>query len=290
MTIVGITGAAGALGRRTAEYVLASQTPQETVLFSRSPQSLGEFAAAGAQVRQADFDAPATLTEAFGGVDVLLLISTDAVGRRRSQHEAAIAAAVQAGVGRIVYTSMPNADAAFPARLRPLSDDHAATERALAAAGPAWTILRNALYLDLQLGGLAHAGATGQLVSNNGSGRQAPLLRDDCAAAAAAVLLGDGHDNAVYDIGGADLVDDAAIAAALSTRYGRTVEVIGVSDEAYADGLIGAGVPAELAGVLTGFGESIRAGLLETPVGDTEKLIGRPPVSLAEVISRGAGG
>lgn len=285
MTIIGITGAGGALGRRTAQYVLESHPAEELVLFSRSPASLAEFADAGAQTRHADFDAPDALVDAFRGVDVLLLISTDAVGRRRAQHEAAIKAAANAGVHRVAYTSMSNPDSDFPARLRPLSDDHAATEAALRTAGPAWTMLRNALYLEAIAAGWDHAVATGALVTNNGDGRHAPITRDDCAAAAAAVLLGDGHDDVSYDIAGQRLLDDHAIAAVLSARHGTPVEVVGVSDEDYQAGLTGTGLPAELAGILTGFGQSIRAGLLETPLGDTERLIGRPPRAVEEFLA-----
>lgn len=288
MAIIGITGAGGTLGGATARYVLAAHAASELVVFSRAPESLSEFTAVGATARFADFDRPESLDEGFAGVDVLLLISTDAIGRRVAQHEAAISAAARAGVRRIAYTSMPNAGATFPARLRPLSDDHAGTEAALRSAGPAWTILRNGLYLDLESGGWAQAIGTGKLVSNNGSGRHAPLLRDDCAAAAAAVLVGGDsgeHDNVVYDIGGAELLDDTLIARALSAQHGRTVEAVEVSDDDYEQGLVAAGLPPELAAVLTGFGESIRAGLLETPVGDTETLIGRRPVSVAEAIA-----
>lgn len=281
MTTIGITGAAGTLGRRTAQYVLAARPADDVVLFSRSPESLTEFTDAGARARHADFDEPAALAEAFSGVDVLLLISTDAVGRRRAQHEAAISAAAAAGVGRLVYTSMSHADTVFPEALRPLSDDHAATEDALRRAGPAWTILRNALYLDTISAGWAEAGATGSLITNNGAGRHAPITRDDCAAAAAAVLLGDGHDDVVYDIAGAQLLDDAAIAEALTTRYGTPVNVVTVTDEQYAEGLLSAGLPSEMVRVLVGFGASIRNGLLETPLGDTDELIGRAPIALA---------
>ena len=226
MTTIGITGAAGSLGGRTAQYLLAAHPADDVVLYSRSPESLTEFTDAGVSTRHADFDQPESLTAGFDGVDVLLLISTDAVGRRRAQHEAAITAAAAAGVGRIVYTSMPNADGIFPEQLRPLSDDHIATEKALRQAGPTWTILRNALYLDAIGAGWTQAAATGSLITNNGDGRHAPITRDDCAAAAAAVLTGDGHDNVVYDIAGAQLVDDAAVAAALTARYGRPVDVV----------------------------------------------------------------
>jgi NAD(P)H dehydrogenase (quinone) len=45
-----------------------------------------------------------------------------------------------------------------------------------------------------------------------------------------------------------------------------------------------AGLPAELAGLLTGFGATIRAGLMETPLGDTDKLIGRAPISIEQFL------
>jgi NAD(P)H dehydrogenase (quinone) len=285
MTAIGIAGASGKLGRRTAQYVLASHPATEVVLFSRSPASLTEFTDAGAVARHADFDQPDALAEAFSGVNVLLLISTNASGRRVAQHKAAIAAASAAGVDRLIYTSMSNPDKDFPAAMRPLAAEHAATEDALRAAGPAWTVLRNALYVDGLAGAWAQAAATGQLVTNNGSGRHAPVIRDDCAAAAAAVLVGDGHDNVVYDIAGPRLLDVEVIAAALAERYGRPVDVVHVSDEEYQNGLATDGLPAALAAGLAGFGACIRAGVLETPLGDTQKLIGRTPVDIKQFLA-----
>jgi len=283
MTTIGITGASGALGRRTAEYVLKAHPAGDLVLFSRSPDALVDFADAGVTVRAADFDRPDSLAEGFAGIDVLLLVSTDALERRTAQQLVAVAAAAGAGVKRIVYTSLPNAGSDFSARLRPLSDGHAATEEALRTAGPSWTILRNALYFENNVGSWAQAVSTGRLVTNHGAGKHAPVSRDDCAAAAAAVLVGDGHDNAVYEIGGPRLVDDDAIAAVLAERRGAPVEVVHVDDEQYLGALTASGVPAEVAGVLTGLGEAIRTGLLETPIGDTERVIGRPPADVAAV-------
>jgi NAD(P)H dehydrogenase (quinone) len=285
MTVIGITGASGALGRRTAQQVLEAHRPQEVVLFSRTPESLAEFAAAGVTVRHADFNQADSLAESFRGVDVLLLISTDAVGHRRAQQQAAITAAADAGVNRVVYTSTANADKTFPAKVRPLTDDHAATEDALRTAGPSWTILRNAFYFEAVSGGWTQATATGKLVTNNGSGGYAPVARDDCAAAAAAVLLSDGHDEKVYDVAGRRLLDDAAIAAALAGHHGRPVDVVPVPDDDYEKGLLAAGLPAELASLLTGVGQSIRAGLMQTPLGDTEKLIGRAPISIEDFLA-----
>jgi NAD(P)H dehydrogenase (quinone) len=60
---------------------------------------------------------------------------------------------------------------------------------------------------------------------------------------------------------------------------------VAVTDDHYESGLLAAGLPAEIASLLTGFGQSIRAGLLETPLGDTEKLIGRPPTSIEQFLA-----
>ncbi|MFA5710107.1 NAD(P)H-binding protein [Mycolicibacterium sp.] len=286
MTTLGITGAGGELGRAATDHVLRADPDTDLVLLTRNPDALaGNRPAGSVRIRQADFDAPEELPAAFDGIDVLLLISTDAVGRRAEQHRAAIAAAAKAGVGRVVYTSATNPHVEHPAELAPLMRDHAETEVALQAAGMSWTILRNALYLDALAPAWAQSAATGTLVSNNGTGRHAPVARDDCAAAAAAVLTTAGHDKATYNVAGARLIDDEASAALLSKAYGRTVEVVPVSDQQYAAGLQEAGLPPAVAGPIVGFGASIRGGLLEAPLGDTEKLIGRAPISIEAFLS-----
>jgi NAD(P)H dehydrogenase (quinone) len=285
MTVIGITGASGAMGRRTTEYVLDKHPAKDVVLFTRAPELLAEFADKGVRTRQSDFDLPETLVQDYTGVDVLLLISTTDMGRRTQQQASAIRAAADAGVSRIVYTSMPNPFAEFPQRLAVLAQEHADTERALQCAGPAWTVLRNAMYfeaLSLQLG---DAGSAGTMYSNRGAGRHAPVWRDDCAAAAAAVLLGDGHDNAVYDITGPQILDDQAIADILAGQFHRDVTVNSVTDEQWAQRFAETtGLPEPLANTITGFGEAIRAGLFETPTGDTEKLIGRPTLDLGQFL------
>jgi NAD(P)H dehydrogenase (quinone) len=66
MSIV-ITGASGQLGRLTAELVLDRVPAPEVILTTRRPEALSDLAERGATVRQADFDQPETLAEAFAG-------------------------------------------------------------------------------------------------------------------------------------------------------------------------------------------------------------------------------
>jgi NAD(P)H dehydrogenase (quinone) len=97
MTVVGITGATGALGRAITDYVQQSHSAEQVVLLTRTPNELLAPDGPPVTVRQADFDDPDTLREAFAAIDVLMLISTNAIGRRAAQHTAAIAAAAKAG-------------------------------------------------------------------------------------------------------------------------------------------------------------------------------------------------
>jgi NAD(P)H dehydrogenase (quinone) len=93
-----VTGASGKLGRLVAENLMDRLPTADLVLVSRHPEALRDFAARGADVRYGDFDEPLSLRDAFAGGDRMLLISTDAVGRRFTQHRAANDAGVAPAV------------------------------------------------------------------------------------------------------------------------------------------------------------------------------------------------
>src|SRR4029079_1752737 len=126
-----VTGAAGHLGRRVIELLLEANAGH-VIAPTRSPDKIADLAARGVEVRQADFDDPSLLAAAFAGADRLLLISTDALDgtdRRQVQHRNAIAAAEQARVKHVVYTSLTRPEPGSPIAIAP---DHYATEQALA--------------------------------------------------------------------------------------------------------------------------------------------------------------
>jgi NAD(P)H dehydrogenase (quinone) len=280
MTIA-ITGAAGHLGRLTAQLVLDRIPADELVLVTRHPDELADIVAAGATVRHADFDEPDELPEAFRGVDRLLLISTDVLGNRVAQHTAAIDAAAAAGVGHVLYTSGLNAGSALPLVV---SHDHGATEQAIRDRGLRWTALRNGLYAEFQVAAAARAFASGHLVHNNGDGATAYVSREDCAAAAAAALTGDGHEDRVYDITGPELVTQARLAALVSEITGRRVDAVAIDDDEATRNLTAVGLPADAAMAYASFGTAIREGVLEVVSSHVEDLTGRRPRSLRDVL------
>jgi NAD(P)H dehydrogenase (quinone) len=284
---IGISGASGHLGRGVADKLLEQVDPSELVLVTRSPDSLESYAQRGVSVRRGDFDDPRSLHEAYSGIDRLLLISGADIGRRVAQHSAAIDAAKDAGVRHIAYTSIVNPTEANAAAATP---EHRGTEEALLASGLAWTFLRNGIYGDLTADGLQQSIATGQHVFNSGDGGFSYVTRDDCAAAAAAVLAGDGHENKPYDITGPEALTGYDVAKLASEISGKEVVPVSVDDDTLVSILVEhAGLPEFIAQFVASFGKAAREGQLGLVSDDFEKLTGRPARAFRTLLDAGAG-
>lgn len=280
---LGITGASGQLGRLTADELLGRVDPAEVVLITRDPSKLADYAARGAQVRRGDFNHPATLEEALGGIDRLLLISTDVIGERVPLHLAAIEAARRAGVKHVLYTSIVNPVPENPAAV---AADHRATEEALLGSGLEWTFLRNSIYAEYQVPGIAQAIASASHVHNDGDGAVSYVSRADCAAAAAGALAGAAQPGRAYDVTGPEALSAGDVAALASELSGRPVEAVALDDDAYVAGLVEhAGMPEAVARMYATFGASARDGFAATVSRAVDELAGRSPRSLREVLA-----
>ncbi len=279
-----VTGGAGHLGRRVLEHLLAAKVGN-LVTTTRTPEKLADLAARGVTVRRADFDDPSTLAAAFAGVDRLLLISTDATnypGQRIAQHQAAIAAAVAAGVKHLLYTSTARAEPGNPAVVAP---DHYATEQALAASPLDYTILRNNLYSEVLLMSLPQVVANGQLISASNGGKTAYVTRADCARAAATALAAHTPGRQTLEITGPQALSDAEIAQVASEVSGRPVQYIAVSAEDKRHGMIAAGLPPMMADIFLSFEAATAQGFqaqLSTAVTD---LTGVAPQGVREFLA-----
>ena len=285
MSII-VTGASGHLGRRTAELLLEADGVDagDVVLLTRSPDKLADLATRGAQVRHADFSVPETLPAAFAGGTRVLLISIDAGDGRVDQHKVAVAAAAAAGAHLIAYTSYPNPDPdRNPASVVP---DHAATEATILDSGVPHTFLRNNVYSEY-VGQFSTQSPldTGKFVHNFGGSGCAYVSREDCAAAAAAVLAGgDEHVGKTYDIAGPETLTGAEVADIFASVVAIEVEAVSVDDAEWVADAVAHGLPDRAAQNVASFGRAIREGALDQKSGDVEQLIGRNPKSVLDVL------
>lgn len=281
-----VTGASGHLGRLVLELVLETGTaPGKIIATTRTPEKLADFSEKGVIVRQADFDDPASLAEAFKDVNRLLLISTDALdvpGRRLKQHQNAVKAAEEAGVSHVVYTGIVNPTPDFLAFVNP---DHRGTEEALAASKMGFTVLRENIYTEYLLSTLGQAVQSGQLFSAAEDGKAAYITREDCARAAAAALASSFSGRRTVDITGPAAVSQNDVAAIAAQLTGQPLAYIPLELEALIQGMVGAGLPRPLAEAFATFDAAIAQGQFSGVSNGVEELTGRKPTSVAELLA-----
>jgi NAD(P)H dehydrogenase (quinone) len=293
MSII-VTGASGQFGRAAAERLIKRVPPSELILTTRRPEQLADLAEAGAQVRFADFDDPASLRAAFEGGTKMLLISTARAGSRLQQHKNAIESAKAAGVGHIAYTSFINARK--PGNPSVECFDHRDTEIFLEQSGVAWTHLRDSHYAEAVAMIIAPiAIAAGRLPTSAHDGGEAFVSREDCAASAVAVLTTPGHENRAYDLTGPEMLTIPKAVQMICELSGKPIKVDYVTDDdmqAHFDAL---GFPRHASDHvdperpwssdgMVSFERSVREGFFAVISDDVEKLTGKKPRALRDVL------
>ncbi|MDQ0811857.1 NAD(P)H dehydrogenase (quinone) [Streptomyces sp. B3I7] len=279
MSIV-VTGATGHLGRHVVEQLLEKVPADQVTAVVRDESRAADLAARGVRLAVADYNAPETFDGLFSAGDKVLLISGNEFAKGRvQQHTVVIEAARAAGVALLAYTSAPVTLKAS------LADDHRATEQVLLTSGVPYVLLRNGWYHENYTEQLAPVLEHGAVVHAAGEGRLSSAARADYAAAAVAVLTGEGHENKTYELGGDEAWGFAEFAAEVSRQTGREIGYTAVSAEEYTGILTGAGLPEPAAAMFAGVDVAIANGELEITTGDLSRLAGRPTTPLADAIA-----
>lgn len=284
MTIL-VTGATGHFGKATVDFLLQKGIPATNIAaLVRDENKAQDLLDKGIQVRQGDYNDPASLKAAFQGVDKLLLVSGTDIENRQKQHENAVNAAKEAGVKHIVYTSFVRKNESDSNPLGALAQSHIATDNAIKASGIPYTILLNSLYADalpLFLGN--NVKETG-IFFPAGEGKTAFTLRSDLAEAAANVLADTGHENREYVLASSEKNSFHDIAKAIGDLNGVDISYNSPSQEIFRDALTKAGVPPHYVGISAAFGEAIKQGEFDVPSTDLEQLLGRKATPLEQYL------
>ena len=266
--LIGITGASGQLGRRVAERLAGLGIRQRLIVRdpSRAPDLPGSYV-----TRLSDYGDAASVRAAVEGVGTLFLVSASENPERLRKHLTMVDAAADAGVERIVYTSFLGAapDGTFT-----LGRQHHATEERIKSKGVAFTFLRDSLYLDFVPW---IAGQDGAIRGPGGSGRFAPVARDDIADTAVAVLTSNGsHDGHCYDMTGPETLSFQEAADELSRVSGREVVYIDETlEEAWASRRTIGAPDWEIEGWITSY-LAIAQGELDVVSDTVPRLTGHP--------------
>ena len=277
-----VTGATGKLGQLIVEK-LCSQMPADRIGVSvRDGSKAAGFSDRGVRVRQGDFADPASLLPAFEGASQVLVVSSNSSGAAAVEHHRnAINAAKQAGARRVLYTSHMGASAS--SAFAPMRD-HAATEEALQASGLAFTSLRNGFYESSALMMMGPFWETGRVVAPP-DGPVSWTTHEDLADAAVLALTEEGAlDGITAPLTAPEALNLGQLAGLASEVTGREIARVTISDEEQRISMLARGTPEHVADLMGGLYRASRANEFARVDGTLERLLGRAPVSMRQVL------
>jgi NAD(P)H dehydrogenase (quinone) len=274
---IGVTGATGKLGRLVLEKLNSRIEKESIIALVRTPEKAADL---NVEVREFDYNKPENLAEQLKGIDTLLLISGNEIGQRARQHKSVIKAAKQAGIKRIVYTSVLHADTSSLS----LAGEHCETETALKESGIPYTILRNGWYTENYADSIKAALAGGALIGSAENGKISSAARADFAEAAAAVLTGEGHAGKVYELAGDIAYTLTDLASEISRQTGKNIPYKNLPVTEYAGILKSVGLPEGFAETVAGWDVSASRDDLFDDSKQLSKLIGRPTTPLVQSV------
>jgi NAD(P)H dehydrogenase (quinone) len=235
----------------------------------------------GVDYRPGDFDDPESLRASLAGVDTVLVNATffgPDPTRRLPRVTAAIGAAADAGVGRIVLTSWPDLENAT----MPTVQDYRQLEAAAKSAGPSWTIIRLGVgFADAVARDVVWGRKVGELVAPAKDARVTPAAITDLAEAAAAVLTQSGHEGEVLEMTGPNAIGwhDVAKLAGVPFRAVPDDEYVAYLTETF-------NLPEAAARRLAALYADFRGPWASTPTTTVTDLIGHPALPGTEAVQR----
>ncbi len=195
---IAVTAATGQLGTSIVDALLALVPEKNIIALARTPEKAVNL---GVEVRPGDYGNPIQLQQSLQGVNTLLLVSgMDEPSKRIEQHRNVINAAKQAGVDKIVYTSIQGAEEGTA--FSPVVQSNRQTEQDVIDSGLDWVIGRNGIYIEPDIEYIDNYKKVGHVFNCADKGLCGYTTRPELAYAYARMLSEDKHNGKIYNLNG----------------------------------------------------------------------------------------
>ncbi|MGH8389670.1 MAG: NmrA family NAD(P)-binding protein [Pseudomonas sp.] len=280
-----VTGATGRLGNAVLRSLVKIIPASDVVAMARDTEKAKPLAALGIEVRYGDYTDYDSLVAAFEGVEKVYLVSAVAFSDRIAQHKNAIIAAGRAGVRHVTYTSIQRTNDVL-APIEGVTDSDIATEQLLVKSGLTYTIIQHPLYAD-DLPFLMGANAAKEGFSAPvGQGRAGFATYAELAEAGAALLTQSGYENRTCLLNAGQTWSFQDIADGLALLTGKPIDYQPIAVQAFIAARKADGWPTAVATFLGGWGKAIEKGAFDQSSRTLERLLGRKPKGLHEMLRK----
>ncbi|MAF84767.1 MAG: NAD(P)H-binding protein [Gammaproteobacteria bacterium] len=281
---IAVTAASGGLGQAILKYLSAETGAANTIAVARSPDRVNT---PNIEVRRGDYQSVSELTEAFSAIDTVVMISAP-VGDwdRISMHRNVIEAAKQAGVRKVLYTSVVGNGLEEDTWFWKTQQINRQAEIDLHESGLEWIVARNGLYIEKDLAHIVHAKNAGVYNNIVGDGKCGYISVDELAYATAKLAIDNDSNGQIFNLVGETLTQVRLVELAnqvfdMDVRY----EVI-TDEENIAELMKDPKIAVrgeKVARMLTGCFQAVRAGAFDVE-SDFERAAGRVVKSTLEMI------
>ncbi|BBD22977.1 SDR family oxidoreductase [Streptococcus constellatus] len=177
-----ITSATGQLGQKVVAEAQKQLDTNEIRLSVRSPQKASQYAAAGIDVRAADYLDVDSMVEAWSGTDVLIYIPSISHPSivRVPEFENSVVAAERAGVKHFIFVGFFADQVNSPFHMAAF---FAYANTRLASAGFSYSIIKNAMYADPLVPYLPELIERKAVIYPMGNSKMSFISREDSAVA-----------------------------------------------------------------------------------------------------------
>lgn len=267
-----VTGATAPVGRELVRLLI--EAGAEVKAATRHPERAAGLFGDTVEVVELDYREPATFDAAVEWADRIFLQPPAFEPDAHETLTPLLDWAVQAGVGHVVTVSAMGMELREDLPIRRL-------ERHIQSVGVDYTFLRPNFYMQT-----FGEGPLGERIRRTGflrmpveDARVSIVDGRDVAAVAAEVLLTTDHFGQAYTLTGPEALTHKEVASLMGAAAGRQILFESCTDEEMLGWLVGAGWPADVAGVVIALYQSVRAGTRGDVTADVTSVLGRSPCS-----------